>query len=545
MFSKEMQFTPTSLTPQPGLLETTRPGLKLPFAFLGGALLGLSTPGFDQAFLAWLGLVPLLVLLRGARNTFEAVCTGFTFGFGYYAVALSFFAGLNPLRWMQIPDILGYQLIFLSWLLEAAHQALLIALFSFFVYHLPVRPGFLPHFRRPYYPYILTLPVIWVFIMWVVSPSPIFMSIPICQLAYSQARNLDLIQIAALGGSAAVDFLLVMVNCAIASIIIETTPLVKKLSERADQLNPKAGMISDLAISMLVIAAVSGWGEYRLMALNEAQKPEKAIKQNPESPPVPVAIVQGNVSIEEERFKTISKEEFKSRYQELSTALGAALLVLPEGVVTAEQDQAGLRDALKKIVQSEKKEIIYGTVEPLKEGYANQAKIISPYNLKNDSYIKQKLVPFGESIPINLVYQRIPEELREKIPASKERFIEDKSARLLNSGYGKVGIAICNEIVYPSLVSDEVRKGASLIVCLANLGWFHNSSLGKQFLACATFRAVENKRYLILCTNTGISSVIAPTGVLLSKSYGLKRGILLDTVQFIYSKTPFCRMRWL
>ena len=133
MFSKEMQFTPTSLTPQPGLLETTRPGLKLPFAFLGGALLGLSTPGFDQAFLAWLGLVPLLVLLRGARNTFEAVCTGFTFGFGYYAVALSFFAGLNPLRWMQIPDILGYQLIFLSWLLEAALQALLIALFSFFV----------------------------------------------------------------------------------------------------------------------------------------------------------------------------------------------------------------------------------------------------------------------------------------------------------------------------------------------------------------------------------------------------------------------------
>ncbi len=43
----------------------------------------------------------------------------------------------------------------------------------------------------------------------------------------------------------------------------------------------------------------------------------------------------------------------------------------------------------------------------------------------------------------------------------------------------------------------------------------------------------------------GIREVINATGVLLSKSYGLKRGILLDTVQFIYSKTPFCRMRWL
>ncbi|MBI5176400.1 MAG: apolipoprotein N-acyltransferase [Candidatus Melainabacteria bacterium] len=548
MFSREIQFTPISLTPKAGWLETARQSIKLPCAFAMGAVLGFATPGFDQDYLAWFALAPLLVLIRGCQNGLQATLTGFVFGAGYFAIALSFFTGLSPLRWMQIPDILGYQLVFLAWALETCHLSLLFAAFALMVYHLPTRPGFLPHFRRPFYPYLIVVPAIWVFLMWVVSPSPLFFGIPLCQLAYTQSRNLPLIQVAALGGSAAVDFLLVMVNAALAAVVIEATPLVRGMGARTDQFNTKAGMAIDLALSLVCISLIVGWGQFRISHLAEAVRPEKAMRVTPESPPVPIAIVQGNVSIEEERFKTISEAEFKTRYQELSTAQGAALLVLPEGVVTANQDKPGadgLKEVLRAISANEKKEVIYGAVEPLKEGYANSAKLLSPFRLPGTTYIKQKLVPFGESIPINLIYQKIPEDLREKIPASKERFLEDKQARLLTSGFGKVGVAICNEIVYPKLVSDEVRKGASLLVCLANLGWFHNSSLGKQFLACATLRAVENKRYLILSTNTGISSVIDPLGMVVSRSYALKRGILLDTVQFIYSRTPYNRMRWL
>ncbi|MBK9205102.1 MAG: hypothetical protein IPL73_22255 [Candidatus Obscuribacter sp.] len=49
-------------------------------------------------------------------------------------------------------------------------------------------------------------------------------------------------------------------------------------------------------------------------------------------------------------------------------------------------------------------------------------------------------------------------------------------------------------------------------------------------------RAVENKRFLVLSTSTGTSSVIDPVGMVVSRSYAHKRGILLDTVQFIYTK---------
>lgn len=519
--------------------------VRLPLSFLLGALLGLSTPGFDLSFLAWFALAPLLILVRSCRGGLSAALTGLVFGAGYYAVSLSFFAGLLPLRWMQLPDLVGYQVVLFTWVLETLHNGLLFAAFALLAYLLPTRPGFLPHIRRPYFPYLLSIPVIWVFLMWVVATSPIFMGMPITQLAYSQSRNLPLIQLASLGGSGMIDFLLVMANAACAEIFIEGTSLVRGMGHRADQINNKAGIVFDLVIVALLTVVSVNYGQARINNIVEATRPEKAQRLTPQCPPVSVAVIQGNVSIEEERFKTIPEEELVVRYNELARGLGANILVLPEGVVTAGQRGQALLSELKGIESAEKKEIIYGTVEPGKEGYSNCGRILSSFNLPGSVYTKQKLVPFGESIPINLVYQKIPESLREKIPASKERFLEAKSAQLVASGFGNVGVSICNELVYPKLIGDEVRKGATLLVCLANLSWFHNSSLNKQFLACATLRAVENKRFMILATNTGVSSVIDPIGMTVTRSFALKRGILLDTVQFIYSRTPYNRMHWL
>jgi apolipoprotein N-acyltransferase len=58
-------------------------------------------------------------------------------------------------------------------------------------------------------------------------------------------------------------------------------------------------------------------------------------------------------------------------------------------------------------------------------------------------------------------------------------------------------------------------------------------------------RAVENGRFVVLATNTGISAVIDPAGVVTSVSYPGKRGSLIDTVQFLYGQTPFSKMWWL
>jgi apolipoprotein N-acyltransferase len=83
------------------------------------------------------------------------------------------------------------------------------------------------------------------------------------------------------------------------------------------------------------------------------------------------------------------------------------------------------------------------------------------------------------------------------------------------------------------------------LVNIGNLAWFHNTSLNQQILAAAVMRAVENGRYLVLANNTGISAVIDPTGLVTSRSLPGRKGVLVDTVQFLYQKTPFTRMWWL
>jgi apolipoprotein N-acyltransferase len=545
-YSSEFQVSPVSVTPKAGWLDSQRPAMKLPVALFMGGVLGLATPGFDLSFLAWCGLVPLLVLNRACSTPWQSVFTGFAFGFGYYAIALSFFTGMYPLSWMGVPDALGIQVVFLTWLIETCHYALLIALFSLFVFCLPLRPSFIPNHRRPFYPYLIAVPSIWVFLQWVVATSPLFVGTPLSQLAYTQSHNLALIQLASIGGSALVDFVIVMFNAACAQLLIEATGIARNLGQRTDQLNVKFGASLDLLVTALVIALALSWGSARVAQVEDEVRPEHAIRFNPQTPPVPVTLVQGAVSIEGERFKTVSAAEFCGRYNELAQKSGASIVVLPEAVVTlAQMGQGGLLGAIKHISHGERKEVIYGAVEPLKDGYINVARLESPFNFREKAYVKQRLIPFGETIPVNLLYQSIPEELRSKLPASSERFLAAQKPQLLRSGWGKIGVAICNEVIYPQLVSEQVRKGASLIVVLANLGFFHSSSFNKQFLACATLRAVENKRFLILSTNTGISAVIDPAGVVVSKSYALKRGVLIDTVQFIYSKTPFNRMRWL
>lgn len=105
------------------------------------------------------------------------------------------------------------------------------------------------------------------------------------------------------------------------------------------------------------------------------------------------------------------------------------------------------------------------------------------------------------------------------------------------------------------LVANEVRKGASLIVSSINLSWTDNSYLNKQLLAAAIFRASENNRYVIICANGGVMAVIEPNGavqslflpqkIALEKQNNSDSKLLLGTVQFLWSKTPFTKTWWL
>lgn len=531
---------------RPIWLKTVGLAYKLPVAFFSGCLLGLSSPGFELWWLAWIGLIPLLILIRGSDSPLESGLSGLLFGFGYHGVSLSWYLGLAPLAWLGLPETLGMAGAALVWLLEVLHQSILPCIFALLLGSLPLRAGFLPNIHRPFYPYLLSVPLVWLFLQWVIAPSEIFIGLPINQLAYSQYKQLCLIQTASVLGSPFVDFLIILVNTALASLILQLTGIAGPMAQRSDTLSPRFGALADACVIGLLMLGLSSWGGERVASLHNVLETATARDRDPQTPPVPVAVLQGNVSVAEERLKVTRPEQIAARYRALGGNLGALMLFMPEGVLNSSQmSREGLLDVCKEISTRQDKEVIAGSIETLENEHVNAARLFSPRRTKEDVYVKRRLVPLGESAPIEVLNERIPAPVRERIPATREKFMAADSTQLLHSIWGKVGLSIYIELVYPRLIADEVRKGASLLVNVSNLSWFHDASINRQLLAAAVFRAVENGRYLVLSTNTGVSAVITPSGLVTSMSVAGQRGVLLNTIQFLYGKTPFSRMWWL
>ena len=62
----------------------------------------------------------------------------------------------------------------------------------------------------------------------------------------------------------------------------------------------------------------------------------------------------------------------------------------------------------------------------------------------------------------------------------------------------------------PALARDAARKGAELLVNITSDAWFGRSLAPHQHHLIAAFRAIENRRYLVRSTTTGLSAVVQP-----------------------------------
>jgi apolipoprotein N-acyltransferase len=82
---------------------------------------------------------------------------------------------------------------------------------------------------------------------------------------------------------------------------------------------------------------------------------------------------------------------------------------------------------------------------------------------------------------------------------------------------------ICYESVFGELVADRVKKGAQVISVITNDSWWGNSQGHQQLLAYARLRAIECRREVLRSANSGISAHIDARGELLEElPYGQK-----------------------
>jgi apolipoprotein N-acyltransferase len=137
----------------------------------------------------------------------------------------------------------------------------------------------------------------------------------------------------------------------------------------------------------------------------------------------------------------------------------------------------------------------------------NSAALVSPSGVWTARYDKVHLVPFGEYLPFPRLFAfagGLTKEVGE--------FQAGASRAPLDAGSTRLGVFICYESVFPGEVREFADQGAQVLVNLSNDGWYGDSGAYAQHLNQTRMRAIENDRWILSATNTGVTAAIDPYG---------------------------------
>jgi len=255
----------------------------------------------------------------------------------------------------------------------------------------------------------------------------------------------------------------------------------------------------------------------------------------PYGKPIKVALLQGNVA---EGTKWSSDSGLKV-YEDMIRAASADLILVPETAIAQFEHNLpdGYLDHLTKIAQDKKADIIVGIPKLIDDqnNYVNAAMLLS--DQKHPYYAKAHLVPYGEYIPVRWLLKHVYATFSLPMVGFTPGAEYQEPIRTANQ---KLAFNIC----YENGFSIELLKAASnstMMVNLSDMVWYGTSVAKDQHLQLSIVRAMENQRYFLQDTNTSITAIIRPDGVIQSTLPIFTRQILTDYVQGRIGLTPFER----
>jgi apolipoprotein N-acyltransferase len=136
----------------------------------------------------------------------------------------------------------------------------------------------------------------------------------------------------------------------------------------------------------------------------------------------------------------------------------------------------------------------------------NSGSLVSPGGDWLGAYNKIHLVPFGEYVPFKRIFGfagGLTKEVGDFSPGTSRAALQAGS---------KLGVFICYESIFPDEIRQLAANGAEVFVNISNDGWYGDSGAYAQHLKQARMRAVENDRWLLRDTNTGVTASIDPYG---------------------------------
>jgi apolipoprotein N-acyltransferase len=345
---------------------------------------------------------------------------------------------------------------------------------------------------------VITIPGVWIFLEMIKSYA--FTGFPWSLAGYALVPFDAIIQNAEWGGIYVLSGLALMGNVALFKAI------------RKEYIPAAAGI--------MVIACCIFWGAWRMESLKL------------EGEDLKVGICQANIPQDQKWRRDMVNPtiDIYTRLSREAISKGADIIVWPETACNFFLFQDWLPTA--RIVDISKETgvpMLVGSPAIESDKVFNRVWMLD-HGLIRGYYDKTHLVPFGEYLPLPWLFGflgNITQEVSDFSNARKLSPIED------------IGALVCFENVFPELARRLTKKGATWLAVVSNDAWFLDWSTTEQHVKIATIRAIENRRYLVMPVNHGISAVIDPFGRIVRSLGLMKEGSFTVEIKRVSYMTVF------
>jgi apolipoprotein N-acyltransferase len=251
--------------------------------------------------------------------------------------------------------------------------------------------------------------------------------------------------------------------------------------------------------------------------------------------PLSVAIVQPNVPQEHKWDPTWYRPILDRLRRATDPVLGHDIVIWPESAIPNYLQRArDFVEPMDKRAAAADTAIITGIpFRPV--GGRKYYNSITAFGHGAGVYHKQRLVPFGEYVPLENVLRGLIDFFDLPMSAFSAG---GRDQGPLRAGAFRVAPFICYEIVYADLVARGARR-ADILVTISNDTWFGASIGPLQHLQIAQMRARENGRYVLRGTNNGVSAIIDHEGRIVAQTEQFVETVLTGEAEVMLGNTPF------
>jgi len=464
-------------------------------AFLLGAA---TVAGFAPLYLFPLPMLTLAALMlqwHAADTPRRAAWLGWYFGLGYFLTGVSWvYVSLHTFGAMPAPVAAFFTVLFCAYL----------ALF-------PAAAGYVAaRVRAPAaLKYAVAVPAAWTLLEWV--RGWLFTGFSWLALGYSQVPTSPLAGYAPLLG--------------IGGVTLATAATAGMAATLALAVARRASLVRQSALYALLGVWLAGYG---LLQVQWTQ---------PAGQPLSVALLQGNIP-QDLKWRPEAVRSTLETYLNLTLAADSRLIVLPETALPLflRDVPSGYLERLGRHAARHHGDVLIGVPEGSPDaGYYNS--VISVGAAQPQVYRKSHLVPFGEFIPLRPVLGWIVNTL--SIPL-QDFSRGTETPRPLEVAGERVAVNICYEDAFGEEIIRQLPQ-ATLLVNASNVAWFGHSIAPYQHLQISQARALETGRYMLRATNTGMTGVIDPRGMVVALAPQFTSAMVVQEVQGYAGATPYVR----